>query len=355
MKRILLLGILLSIDASAFVNPLYEGASYRGLSGAYTAVANDADALFFNPAGLAGIKGTSIYLGNLTMTASEDVYSIYSDSASSLSGFDASTINAFMGHNIYLRAQTVPILAMPGFALGIIADHQIGFFSHNTALPKIIMGYQTTMGLQAGMGISLTSKRVRKGKPQLRLGLAPKILWRKGGFQEISTAKILGITNYGSFTTDTFGNYGMGLGLDLGAQYLIPMSKTMTLQAGAAFLDVGGTAFSSNLSSRQESNLSLGVAAVYESGLTRMTFSYDFSNITQSFDWRRKNHLGAEFGFTFLSLYAGMNEAYLTYGAAVNLWLFKIYAISYAEELGELIQQDANRRYLLRMEVKIQL
>lgn len=49
-----------------------EGAKALGMGGAFTAQANDASAVFFNPAGICQIDGNSLYLGDTAIITNSD-------------------------------------------------------------------------------------------------------------------------------------------------------------------------------------------------------------------------------------------------------------------------------------------
>ena len=91
-------------------------------------------------------------------------------------------------------------------------------------------------------------------------------------------------------------------------------------------------------------------------GLAHILAAYDYRNILESaYDWRKRNHLGLEVAFPILSIYAGLYQSYLTFGAGFDLFFFRINAVSYATELGTLVGQDPNRRYQLRFDFKFNL
>ncbi len=360
MFRLLILAFFVSFSfvqksmAVNFYTELYQGARSKGMGGAYVGLADDQQTLFYNPAGLAGVKRSTLQYVDTMFEASTDSYAVYKNSFSSLSGFSISTLNALQGYNTYLRAQTVPMFLMQNFGFGFVFDQQFAYFSKNLSLPNITMGYQTTMGIQAGFGLNLSSRRIRPGRPLLRLGASFKALWRRGGYIEIPQSTLLGLSGTTGLITTLFGNFGFGLGMDIGAHYIMPMSRRVTFSFGTAFTDIGDTSFSSQASA-QKGNLSAGFALKYKSGVTGFTFAYDMRNILESTDWRKKNHIGMELGLSFLDIYLGVNQAYLTYGVGVDVWIMKIKAISYAEELGASLFQDSNRRYMLKIEAKVRL
>ena len=55
--------------------------------------------------------------------------------------------------------------------------------------------------------------------------------------------------------------------------------------------------------------------------------------------------MGTELSVGLFDLRAGVNQGYVTYGAAVDLWLFEVDAAVYATEQGTYGGQDRNDRY----------
>ena len=78
-------------------------------------------------------------------------------------------------------------------------------------------------------------------------------------------------------------------------------------------------------------------------------------DIVTETSWRQKNHLGMEISFPFINLYTGINQAYITYGMSFDIWYFKVYLASYAQELRTDIHQTPNRRYIMQFDLKFEL
>jgi hypothetical protein len=99
MKKILILGILASFSlVFAFNTPEYASAKALGLGGAYTAIADDEMAMFYNPAGLAYIDSGMVGHLNLEGTFTyEDGFSGIMDSIKNSSeGFSTNNIALYL-------------------------------------------------------------------------------------------------------------------------------------------------------------------------------------------------------------------------------------------------------------------
>lgn len=337
----------LSAGAESALRELYQGARAQAMGGAFVAVADDEQAIFMNPAGLAGIQKHRLsYIAGSLEVAQDVVGSL--TSLSSFGGGSGDSINALMGKDIYGRAQVAPSFVMPGFGVSILVDGQTAVLARNKALPNIVIGYQTTNGVQVGYGLSL-GRKGRRGSASggdFRIGVAGKILWRRGGYRTVGLTEMLNLSE--DALQSLAGEYGRGIGFDAGMQYLIPINSRLTASAGVAMTEIGGITFTS-AADPQPSNLSAGMAFKYTLPRAQLTLAYDYRNILALTDWRKRSHLGFEAQLPVLSLYAGLNQGYLTYGFSFDAWLMKVTAVSYGEEIGTALSQDPMRRYLLNL------
>lgn len=356
LKALCLQLLLFSVTAQAGeLRDLYRGARMQAMGGAYTAVADDEQTVFLNPAGLAGVKKAEIHYLTADIDLSADIYSAYSESSDAFSDLSIESVESLMGKNIYGRVQLSPTLTLPNMGIGFIVDGQAAFYGKNLSLPQITFGYQNTNGIQAGAGFSLAGKHRRRGRyPDFRVGFAGKLLWRRGGYRKVPLTTLFNLSQGKSLVTDLAGSYGMGIGVDLGTHYVHPFSDRLTLSLGSAFLDIGDTHFASEADPIR-GNWSLGAALRYEMPAFHVLLAYDYRNILEDTDWRQKNHLGVELGFPMFRIYGGINQVYLTYGVAFDIWVFRLTAYSYGQELGTFVRQDPDRRYSLRLDFKFDI
>lgn len=351
----------INVFASSEIRDFYFGARSKAMGGAYVGLADDEQALYLNPAGLAYIEKPEIHYGVLDIDISSDVYSSYADTADAFSNFSAESINSIMGKNIYGRAQISPSLIMPNFGVGVLVDGQAAFYSKNQALPNITFGYQNTNAIQVATGFSISGitgggrRRRRSSRGDLSIGLGFKAAWRRGGYRQVPLITLFNLSQGKSLITEFAGNFGIGFGFDVGSLYVLPLGKDMRFSLGTAFTNIGDMSFSNTDPEPQKGNLSLGMAFQFNPGLFKLIIAYDYSNILDQIDWRKKNHFGFEFKFTAFSVHAGLNQSFITLGGAFDIWVLRITGLTYATELGSLVQQDVNRRYSLRLDFKFDL
>ncbi len=352
MKTLLLWGLIFGATAAwgDEIRPLFRGARAQAMGNAFTALADDEGALFYNPAGLAGIRKFQLNLATIDAEVSNDLVTLYPQVAEIAKSVSAETANELIGRNLYARARGSASLVVPGFGVAAIYDRQIGIRFKNKVLPEGSLGSLTTYGTQFGFGVPIARLRRKKGA-ELRFGVAFKALWRSGAYQEPNLPQVLTL-DYKSMING-FSNFGMGYGVDTGLQLVYPLKK-ITLMSGLVYKDIGDIAFGSGLESIK-GNLVAGVAATYRGGDMTATLGLDYSNILDSIDWRKKSHMGLELGFPVVSLYAGLSQLYPTYGVSFDFWVMRVMYLSYAEEMASLVNQDPERRHMVQIAFKLNL
>ncbi len=329
---------------------LYRGARAQAMGNAFVAIADDEEAIFYNPAGLAGTQKHILNYMALDLSTSTDLILSYQEGLSAFKNLSGDSLNVIIGKNIFARSQFAPSFLMPNFGVAAIVDGQFAIESQNKALPQLTLGYQTTNGIQAGYGISLNRGFRRKG--DLRFGIAAKILWRRGGYHLLPLLSLISLSQ--NTIKELSGSYERGIGLDFGGQYLFNFTNHFSASLGVAYTDVGDTYFGGQADTIK-GNLTAGMALQYSLKLSKITFAYDFRHILNETDWRKKSHIGVEVAVPFLSIYGGINQVNLTYGASFDAWLFKITVLSFAEELGSFVHQDSMRQWLVKTALKFDL
>lgn len=376
------LGVLLAIlggDQSALaqgdyeLRGLYRDVRSKAMGGVGVALElDDRDAvqgIFGNPAQMAGNRTITLHYLGLDLGASWDTYSAVTETASAFSNFTPNSLNVLMGKNVFGYSQIVSAITLPNFGIAAIMDGQFAFYAQNQAYPEFTVAYMTTTGIQASWGTVVDLSRVagrrrpRKqnsdrdeasGGSELRLGLGGKMLWRRGGYKEIPLTTLL------SASTDSLkalmGSFETGYGVDAGMQYVHKDGSNLSWSLGASIQNIGDVHFSKGVADPVPNNLTAGAAVKYSlGGITSATLSYDQAYLLTTTDWRKRNHLGVEWELPGLSVFGGIYQTYLTYGASFDAWILRVTAASYAEELGGMAYQNGNRRYLVRLAMRLAL
>ncbi|MEN9722412.1 MAG: hypothetical protein RJB38_398 [Pseudomonadota bacterium] len=361
-----------ALAASQELRDLYRDPRMKGMGGAGIALPlEDREAIqgiFTNPAQMAGNRDFTLHYLTGDLAISGETYSSVGPMQEAFSNFTFDKLNVLMGKNIYANGQYVAAVTAPNFGAAILLDAQAGFYAQNPSYPEYTVGYQSTNGVQLAWGTTVDlsgpkkrrPRRGRSAKPaavdgsELRVGLGGKVFWRKGGYKDVPLTTLL--TANSALLDSLMGKFSIGYGLDAGVQFIRAVNDRFSWSVASSFINAGDMDFSGSLADTQPGNLSVGLGARYDwGGITSLSFAYDHAYLNRSMDWRKRQHFGLEWVLPGVSVFGGIHQTYLSYGAAFDAWLFRVTVASYAEELGGTAYQDGDRRYLLRLALRFGL
>ena len=337
---------------------------------AYTAMADDEFTLFYNPAALGRNKGVSFTLFDpsfgLTNALTElDRFKNFP------SGNNAAPLIAkrIMDFPIYIQAGIFPTLKMGPFGFTLFANSKSSFILRNATNPELDINYQYDRGFifgfahNIGTGAFSTKASKRGGKSstsdgsRLSIAMAIKHMNRQGlqnQFDLFGTtllSKVTGGVKDISALQNSLGySKGNAWGFDTGAEYAISSGRT-SFTSGISILDIGGTQFTKTEGisdvPKQDMMINSGVAFKQDYGIFDYTLSADLHPINAAIDFGRKLHFGSEFSLPIVSLLAGWNEGYISYGASVKFWPFKLTTGFYGVEVGSHYREQEAKRFIL--------
>jgi hypothetical protein len=347
-------------SADSDLRELYLATKAQTMGGASCAIVEDEQAIWLNPAGMAGIPRTQITYASVDLEVSGDTIGQLSNTGA-FNNMSVSTLNTLMGKDTYARAQIVPSFVGPGWGFAALADAQGAVLAKNMALPQVEVGYQDTYGVAFGYGTSMKlgggkrRSRVQKKATtelggELRIGITGKIMWRRGGYNLLSFSQLINI-NQDTIKALT-GNYGIGYGVDLGTQYIYTVNDRFKVSAGAVVDNVGTMAFSASTAAPQPQQINLGLGAKYQLPSLGVRLAYDYRWATTDADWRKKTHLGLAFDIPLFTVAVGLSEMKPAGGVIFDIWIAQITAAMYWQELGATLGDDSERRYLLQAALK---
>jgi hypothetical protein len=362
---ILLITIFLSATSAGAteLRDLYQSPSMEAMGGAGIADVEGTDAVYLNPAAMAGNPGFSLEVPE-SIQASGDTVTGTSATIKAFHNFDSNSLNSLIGRDIYARSQFSPTILVPNFGISFLVDDEIGLMSRNQSLPQFNVGYQTTNGVQFAYGISLLpegrqrnhKKKVKEAplKDDLRVGISYSLMWRRGGYNLLSLSQIANASK--AEITSIIGDYQEASAGSLGLQYIHRYDERFRFEWGAAYTQIGDLKFGPG-TTQQDGDLSTGVAVKYRvNAVLDTTLAYDLKNLNEDVEFARHNHVGTSLKFPLFTVFAGLSEGSLpSYGASVDLWLLKFTALSYVEEEDTLVGQDDQRRYLAQVSIKFSL
>jgi hypothetical protein len=341
-----------------------------GMGGAFTAISDDHNSFFYNPAGATGREKFTMTIAEVRATVSDDMldfYSWYSDNEKDLENFDDLSeskkveilnkiTNEVTKYNNYfcVSAPNFNFIAPMGklyFGLGVFDDVQAKVKMNASLLVP-------SVDVLAKVDVAGMFLLAYKFSDKFSAGLNAKVLSR-GSIDE-KRLSILEFENY-----DPTIQPGIGYGADLGMTY----NLTEGIKLGFSASDVGGTkieydAVDSEVKSdgkvksgaeartgiiKTRYNLGVSYRPFQVFGFKNLVFAADLLDITDEDDdgkiddfaeFCKKTHFGTELGFKHLALRAGLNSGYPTIGFGLYLWFLRFDYAYYTDELGKYAGYD---------------
>jgi len=324
---------------------LYQGTRVLGMGGAFTAVADDYNALVYNPAGLTQLDGTAIDLLTVEGEVSDSARNLVDDLQAAQGGTEAaaaSLLRSHVGDHIRLRFNSFPNVVNPHFGVGILGQATLDGDFRNQVNPVVNVDAKVDWGV--------TGAVAHKVSGDLSLGVGAKYVRREGLVRSFTTLDIAS-SNFDPLAD--VGNAESDVAFDLGALYHfshLPLSPAV----GVAYLNAGDLDFGPFGSIPSQLNVGLSVRP--KIGPFSVTLAADFVDLTKNVgtdtDNRKRTNLGAEVAlWKFLAVRAGYHQDYFTAGATIDLWVLRIDVAAYSEELGAFGGQREDRRYIARVAI----
>ena len=332
---------------------LYEGIRPLGMGNAFTAVADDENAIFYNPAGLSYITSLKIGVLNPKIGVARDSIDLLRDASDT--DFDetrevADLLRQYTGKpqhiNIGLFPHVGHNIRETGILFGVLANTSVDIEIRNPTWPENYVNLNSDIGPVIGAGYEIDAV------DGLRAGLAFKYIFRKS-LNEMYTPAQIASEDFEDIIEDDLGS-GSALSMDIGAIYELPdpipfVDKTTV---GIAGLNLPNRSMGSATSINYQFNTGIAVEKALYPWCTAIG-AFDIHDITTSAidkgGLSRRVHMGAEFQFPYLSVRTGINDGYLSAGGTLDLRAFKLDLATYAIEKGVYSGQKSDRRYLIQL------
>lgn len=376
MKRLLSLSLAACYVGSATVVTAKElkwthyGTRPLAMGNAYVGVADDFNALFYNPAGLARlpswsfeILNPSVAVSSNTVSTIPDVLELANSKSTSEGGKTEvqsvlSIFDTLSGKSQYVNLGLTPHLVFPGFGFGLGIDVGGTLIAHRDPSATVDAG--------ANVIVPVTYAKSML-EDRLSLGATLKGVFRTGVDREFSLADISAFTKNDSTTSSNssqdnlkdYLNSGRGVGLDVGM--LFTPVKTMEPTLGVSVTDVGGTPLKSTSDlygkpKPRDPSVNTGISfKPVMSGSMYLLTSVDAHAINQPMHFSKKLNLGSELGFgKVLKFQLGLHQGELSGGCQLDAWLLILRIATYAEQLGPTAGEDkrfVDRRYVAEMKM----
>lgn len=338
------------------------GRSPRGLlmGDAYTALADDAYTLFYNPALLARHNFFSFYAINPNVSVSNVLGE--TDRFSNISSDPVEASETFMNYPVHIGLGMTPGVKMGNFGLSAIYNYQTNMLLQNQTTPMFSIDHHFDKGFIAGYAFPLKGEfKKGKGGEHLALGFSVKYLNREGinNTFNLTSTTFMDALSGGDIDTilTSLGQVkGQGWGVDLGLDYAKSMAGGQTLYTSLAILDpytILHTAENANDFEVQDQPMQVNLGMAYNLNLgvlLDLTFSVDVKNIHQAktgSGYIDDTKLGIDIGNPLLRVMAGYSSGYYSYGVQADLGIIDVYVGFFDTEVGERAGRVKSRRALI--------
>ncbi|MFL5785223.1 MAG: hypothetical protein ACJ76H_11470 [Bacteriovoracaceae bacterium] len=360
MKRLALSALLFSLPALAFDNP-YTMRSPRGLlmGDAFTAVNDDAFTLFYNPATLGRHKSDlTLYPLNGTVTGTNVLASM--DRFKDFPNDPVGASDRLMNFPAHAGVNTAPGFKMFNVGVTAIVADSYDLLLRNPANPTLDLDIRQDRGVQAGFAIPIgngrLNKKTQKGS-QTSLGVGAKYIERTGVADQIGLVSPTGLNCLGQDKVEQMAKClgrvrGQGWGFDAGVEHVVKVANAQ-LVLGLVALDITGTEFkvpdNPNHLKVANNRDQVNAAAAFgqDFGVFHYIVSSDVRALNEQMDFGKRLRMGGEIGVPGLSVMAGMNSGYYSYGASLDFGFLKTTAGIYEVEVGSKYRQQKSSRFVI--------
>ncbi len=328
----------------------YRGIRPLGMGDAFTALANDENAAFYNPAGLDSVKKGRVEPFPLTVEYSANTPKLISDMSNIDTGnlpATTDTLRKYIGKPQYVRASLFPNYTRRGFQVGVLAQAKFKGEVHQPSYP-----YVDVNGGVDGAGVVAFSRGfdARQGKDRLSVGITGMFVQRNG-ISRRYTATDIADKNY-DFSNDL--KTGSAFGFNLGAIYQFkkwPFKPAV----GLAIQNFGDMDFGRDVGKvKQAINFGVSISDFIWKFPTTIAFDYKdvAANLGGDKDKGKRVYLGAEIDLhKMFTVRTGLNQGYVSFGAELRIWVIKLAYARYSEEVGAYAGQKSDERNVFLLSV----
>ncbi len=349
------------------MSPRMTGIRPEAMGGAFTAVADDHNALYYNPAGLAQ-QSFSMELLNVKVGFNKDLYSnaqtiktqvesmsSSNDSSASKSGDQVRTITKLIdsvkGKNNWLQFGLNPNLVVAGVGFAVNFNNELNLTLKDPSPDLLKLIYENDVDVRLGYGRGFLNNRLSAGaalafrhRAEINGTLGLQYLDAALGGQDKLQKKL----------TDLI-HIGQGIGLDSGL--LFKAEEKFNTTFGLCIQNIGDLHFKKSTFVTQivtdvpqplEQSINFGMSVKPQWGKMYVLGSAEFKDMNIPGPASRKLGLGAEAGFSnLIRAQMGLSEGYFTGGFEARLWIINARYATYVSERGASAGQMPERRHVI--------
>jgi hypothetical protein len=316
------------------------------MGGAFTAVADDENAIFYNPAGLDKVERWRMGILNPLVEVNEEGVDFYKDARDT--DFNDTVevtrlLRDHIGDYLHVRAALFPHFYTRHFGMGVLGQTTVNAQPNNIAFPE----------LQVNDAVASASGHVGVGwgffDGIVRIGGAAKYVTARAMHQRIYTAADIASDDFEDDVKDDM-KRGSGFGVDAGVMVEFPVLLKPTLAVmveNIGDVDLGDAG-------KIPQQVNLGASLSHSFSWVTLTAAADYVDVLENVgvddDPYKRIHMGIEARmWNMFALRAGYSQGYGTVGATADFGAVRIDYANYAEELGSAAGDRSDRRNVIQV------
>ena len=339
-------------SAQQDITSIYRSAAFLGRGDTGIATADDQDAIFYNPAGLA--QGKGIYKKTVLLSPEVEISKATKDLARRLGSQNSDAVDTVrdnIGKPNHFGLSDFTGIVLRRAALGVVDASHIDLLAHKApdqgGLEVLDASADQTLGATFSLADGFLDNK-------LMLGATTKYLYRGRGRVSASIAEADKIQDELK-DQSKFLAMGQGIGADLGLMY--QGGGAINPSFGLTVNDAGDTHIkptsATDLDLDVLQTVNVGVSIEPGTGFSKLKLLADIHDVLGRVikNNRKKLHLGAELSVEdMLGATVGLNEGYPTAGLYFDLYLVRVDLGMYTEEIGDRVGTRPDSRYFMRIE-----
>lgn len=349
-----LIGSGLSVMAEPYPY-VFRGIRPLGMGNAFTAIADDENAVFYNPAGISKMSKLNFGVVNPVVGISDKMVDLMSDAQDinqDDTGEVADLLRDYIGEHQHFTAALYPYVGFNVADIGVVvaglAKGMVNADVRDPVWPEAHVEMITDYGVLGGAGLKVPFPKVAG----LRAGGALKVLSRES-LDEVYTATDLAASDFSDRLEDDLVS-GSGMALDFGIMYDLRFVPVFDTTAALVVQNIPEMDMDDAEDIKTQFHVGLGLQKSL--GAFEFLGALDIRDITGNIgeddDIGKRIHLGAELKLpAVLAVRAGFSQGYLSAGATVDIWVVKLDFATYAEEVGAHAGQRMDRRYVMQVTI----
>lgn len=339
-----------SISFAEDSQKLYRSAHYLGRGDTGLAIADDHEALFYNPAGLAqgdGIFSRAVFLSP-TFEFSDDARNMITE----LQDDNADIPNVLrkrIGKNQHLGLYNLTALTFRRAALSVFNSQTTDILVYKSPAAGGLEAVKASLVTSNGIAFGIAQDFMNKN---LFIGANVKYLHR-GEFK--LEANVIDADALGEMDSSDLLKVGMGTSVDLGVIYKLP--GLLKPSIAATINNVGATPFrkmsdESDAPSGLKQMINLGFAVQPKSQMSKLKVTAELWDITSQVNKTtlKKLHLGADLSVRdMIGFTGGLSEGWSSGGIYLDLRLLRMDAGMYIQEMADRAGVRPDKRMFFRL------